>query len=241
MGNIRIGNYTITDKDIDQFISTLPQEQQMYRGVPEFRDQVSARLEELCYFAMLGEEEKLEESEEYKEAMAAAKRDILSQLAMAKLLENITVSDEEARNYFESNKQLFAKQSNVTAKHILVDSEEKAKGIKKEIEAGAKSFEEAAKEYSSCPSGAKGGSLGTFGRGQMVKEFEEAAFNGEIATIIGPVATQFGYHLIFVDEKNEGAVPEYSEASSQVKARLKRSKQNETYESKLAELRGKYK
>lgn len=240
MGNIKIGNYSITDADIDQFISNLPQEQQMYRQIPDFRDQVSARLEELCYFAMLGEELNLEETDEYKEAMNAAKRDILSQLAMAKLLKDIEVTDEEAKSYFEDNKTRFAKESTASAKHILVDTEEKANDIKKEIEAGDKTFEEAAKEYSSCPSSAKGGSLGTFGKGQMVKEFEDAAFNGELNTIIGPVETQFGYHLIIVDERTEGAVPEYDEVALKVKASLKRKKQNDVYEAKLKELKSKY-
>jgi len=85
----------------------------------------------------------------------------------------------------------------VRASHILVEDEETAKKLKAEIEKGI-SFESMAREYSSCPSKAKGGDLGWFGKGQMVKPFEEAAFSTPENKISAPVKTQFGYHLIKV-------------------------------------------
>ena len=238
--NIKIGNYTITDLDIDTFISGMPQEQQMYANVPEFREQCKEKLEEICLFAMYGEEKKKDETEMFKTSMIMAKRDILSQIAMADLLKEIKVSDEEAKEYFEGHSKEFAAKASATAKHVLVDDEDKANKIKEEIESGAKTFEEAAKEYSSCPSAQKGGSLGTFGRGQMVKEFENAVFDGELNKVIGPVKTQFGYHLIWVDDKNEGEIPEYEKAANQVKSYLVNKKQQEAYQNKLKELREKY-
>lgn len=238
--NTKIGNYTITDVDIDTFISGMPQEQQMYRSMPEFRKQCEERLEEICLFAMYGEEEKKDETEMFKTSMVMAKRDILSQIAMADLLKDISVTDAEAKEYFLGHSKEFASKASATAKHVLVDNEDKANQIKEEIESGAKSFEDAAKEYSTCPSAQKGGSLGTFGRGQMVKEFENAVFDGELNKVIGPVKTQFGYHLIWVDDKNEGEVPEYDSIAEQVKGYLVNKKQQETYQSKLKELREKY-
>lgn len=88
----------------------------------------------------------------------------------------------------------------VKASHILVSSESEAKALKSEIDEGA-SFEELAKKYSKCPSGKNGGDLGYFRRGQMVKEFENAAFDTEINKISDPIKTQFGYHLIKVYDK----------------------------------------
>ena len=82
-----------------------------------------------------------------------------------------------------------------TARHILVDSEEKCNEIKAEIENGL-SFEDAAKANSSCPSSAQGGDLGKFGPGQMVPEFDKAIFSGDVGVLYGPIQTQFGYHLI---------------------------------------------
>ena len=85
----------------------------------------------------------------------------------------------------------------VRASHILVDDEATAKNLKAQIEGGA-SFESIAREHSSCPSSAKGGDLGWFGKGQMVKPFEEAAFSTPENKVSVPVKTQFGYHLIKV-------------------------------------------
>ena len=87
------------------------------------------------------------------------------------------------------------------ARHILVDSEAKAAEVKSEID-GGKSFEAAATEHSSCPSSASGGALGTFGRGQMVKEFEEVVFGDlPVGQVSEPVQTQFGWHLIEVTQR----------------------------------------
>ncbi len=82
-----------------------------------------------------------------------------------------------------------------TARHILVDSEEKCNELKAEIDNGS-DFGDVAKANSSCPSSAQGGDLGKFGPGQMVPEFDKAIFSGDIGVLYGPIQTQFGYHLI---------------------------------------------
>ena len=87
----------------------------------------------------------------------------------------------------------------VNASHILVKTEQEALACLTYMKNG-KSFEELAKEKSMCPSGKRGGSLGWFGRNMMVKEFETAAFSGKKGQIIGQVKTQFGYHLIRIDD-----------------------------------------
>ena len=84
----------------------------------------------------------------------------------------------------------------VSARHILVKNIEDAKDIKSRI-IDEETFSKLAIEYSACPSGKQGGNLGTFGRGQMVKPFEDAAFGLEVGQISEPVQTQFGYHLIY--------------------------------------------
>lgn len=86
----------------------------------------------------------------------------------------------------------------INASHILVKTEQEALACLTYLK--TKSFEELAKEKSLCPSGKKGGNLGWFGRGMMVKEFEQAAFFGKKGEIIGPVKTQFGYHLIKIND-----------------------------------------
>jgi len=88
----------------------------------------------------------------------------------------------------------------VHAEHILVKTAAEAQQIKKNIDQGA-NFEYYARTYSLCPSGANNGDLGYFGRGQMVKEFEKAAFNTPVGEVSNPVYTQFGWHLIKVLDK----------------------------------------
>ena len=84
--------------------------------------------------------------------------------------------------------------------HILVPTEEQALSIKMEINS-FEDFQRAAMTYSQCPSKDHGGNLGCFGYGQMVKPFEKAAFSGEIGEVIGPVKTQFGYHLLWITRR----------------------------------------
>lgn len=87
-----------------------------------------------------------------------------------------------------------------SARHILVDSEEQCEALKAEIEAG-KDFAEAAMENSSCPSKAQGGELGEFGPGQMVPEFDQVCFKGEVG-VLHVVKTQFGYHIVEVTSRS---------------------------------------
>jgi peptidyl-prolyl cis-trans isomerase C len=89
-----------------------------------------------------------------------------------------------------------------SARHILVDTEEQCNQLKAEIEAGT-DFADAARQHSGCPSGGQGGDLGSFGPGQMVPEFDKAVFTGEVGAVLGPVKTQFGYHLLQVTSRED--------------------------------------
>jgi peptidyl-prolyl cis-trans isomerase C len=88
-----------------------------------------------------------------------------------------------------------------SARHILVDTQEQCVELRNQIEAGA-DFAEVARTHSQCPSGQRGGELGTFGKGQMVREFEDVVFSADVGVVQGPVQTQFGYHLIEVTARD---------------------------------------
>ncbi|MBL4613291.1 MAG: peptidyl-prolyl cis-trans isomerase [Magnetovibrio sp.] len=90
---------------------------------------------------------------------------------------------------------MYAGSSNSTASRSKDEAKEQIEALKTEIDGGA-DFADLAKEHSDCPSGSDGGSLGTFGKGQMVKEFEESAFSMDVGETSGIVETDFGYHLI---------------------------------------------
>jgi len=88
------------------------------------------------------------------------------------------------------------------ARHILVKTEQQARDLKGQIDSGQAKFEDLAKKHSTCPSGRKGGELGTFGKGQMVREFEQVVFGDlPVGKVSEPVKTQFGYHLIEVTSR----------------------------------------
>ena len=136
----------ITNAELDAFLQNAPREQQAYVTNPLFRQQYLEQLISLHLFAQAGEDAKLEETEEFAKILENAKRDILAQLAMRETLKDVTVTDEEVAAYYEENKQQFTKGETVSAKHILVDSEEKCTSVLESITSGEKAFEEAASQ-----------------------------------------------------------------------------------------------
>ena len=235
-----VGGHQITEAEVEAFIHSLPREQQAYAAHPDFRKQCEEQLIAVYAFAKYGEEEKIDETEEFKNVMENARKDILAQMAMRKLFATVNVTEEEIKEYYEANKSKYSKGASVHAKHILVDNEEKCTELLNAITSGEKVFEDVAKESSTCPSGANGGDLGEFGRGQMVKEFEDAAFAAEIGHIVGPVKTQFGYHLIKVEKRSDAAIAPFTDVKENVKNTLLREKQQEAYNKTLAQLKEKY-
>lgn len=236
----KVAGREITEAEFHAYLQGIPREQQAYAANPQYRDQYLDQLISLHMFAQFGEDEKLDETEEYKTILESAKRDILAQLAMRNTLKKVQVTEDEIKDYYEANPKKFEKGATVSAKHILVETEAACKDVLAQIESGAKTFEDAAKEYSTCPSKERGGDLGEFGRGQMVKEFEDAAFAAEIGQIVGPVKTQFGAHLIKVEKKQDSSKAAFDEVRAQIYQQLMAEKQNDAYTAKVEELKGKY-
>ena len=230
----------ITQEEFEAFLASVPKEQQAYINNPKFREHCLEQLTSLHMFAQMGEDLKLDETEDFKKAYENAKRDIRAQMAMRETLKDVTITDDEIKTFYEENQQQFVKSETVSAKHILTDSEEKCKDILEAIQKGEKTFEDAAKEFSTCPSKERGGDLGEFGRGQMVKEFEDAAFAAEIGEIVGPVQTQFGYHLLKVEKKNAASVISFDQIKENLRTNLLQQKQGLAYNKKVVELKEKY-
>ncbi len=230
----------ITQQDLNAFLTGLPKEQQMYASNPQFQKQCLEQLITMNLFAKMGEDLKLEETEAFARIMKSARTEVLAQLAITEVMKEIKVEDDEVKGYYEANQKQFVKGATVQAKHILVPEEDTCKDILAAVESGEKTFEDAAKESSTCPSGQNGGDLGEFGKGQMVKEFEDAAFAAEIGQVVGPVKTQFGYHLIKVEKKNDEAVSTFEEVENSIRKSLMQQKQNDAYMKKMAELKEKY-
>jgi foldase protein PrsA len=166
------------------------------------------------------------------------KNDLIVSLKIKKVMApGITITEEETKQYFDENKAAFEQEEEVKASHILVASEEIANEVKNKLASG-EDFAELAKTYSTDTSNKDmGGALGFFGRGRMVKEFENAAFSLKAGEVSGPVKTEFGYHIIRVDEKIEAAAADYEKSKAEVEDILLEQKVGEQYN---AWLQGKY-
>lgn len=230
----------ITNADLDEFLEKLPDDQKQFSNNPYFRNQYLEQLIVIQSLCQMSKDLKFEQTERYESLLKEAKRDIMARMAMEEIKASVSVDDAEVKEIYEEHKDQFKRGAMVSAKHILVNEEGDCLNIMTQIKLGNKTFEEAAEEFSTCPSKANGGDLGEFGRGQMVKEFEDAAFNAEVGELVGPVKTQFGYHLILVESKSEEAVIPYEEAAEDLKKSMLTQKQQEAYGAKVEELKAKY-
>lgn len=229
----------ITQNDVLKFLNDIGPQVAMQFQSPEGIQRVVDELvnQELLYLD--AKENQFDEEESFAQMMDETKVTMLKSYALNKLIANEEASIEELREFYDSHKEHFIKNETAIASHILVDEENQAKDIIQEINDGL-SFEEAAKKYSSCPSKEAGGSLGEFSKGQMVPEFEEVAFNMEEGTISEPIKTQFGYHIIKLDERKPGGTQTFDEVRDQIYKQVVGLKQQEKYLAKIDELKGKY-
>ena len=173
--------------------------------------------------------------------MADLREQISKQLAVEELLavemkEKADVSEQEAKDFYDSNPQFFSQPEMVRASHILVKTEgldeagkaeakKKLEGILKQVKDG-KDFAELAKANSDCPSKKDGGDLDFFRKEQMVKPFSDAAFASKVGQVSDIVETQFGYHIIKVTDRKEAKTEKFDEAKGQIVNYLKKNKQS---------------
>ena len=235
----QIDDRTITESEIDAALKQLPQEQAMYFNTPEGRAQLLEQLVNFEVFLKYANENNIEEEEEFKTQLKRVKEEILVQYMYSKVMKEAKVEEKELEDYYNANKANFTEGESVRAKHILVATEEEASKVKKEIEEGL-SFEDAAKKYSTCPSNAAGGDLGFFHAGKMVPEFEEAAFAAEIGEVTDPVKTQFGFHLVKVEEKRPAVEKSFEEVKEIIRKNLLTDRQRYKIGAKAEELRKAY-
>lgn len=175
-------------------------------------------------------------------SLADVKKDLSLNLTIEKLLESrISVTEEEITAYFNENKESFATGEQVKASHILVEDETTAKKVKDMLASG-EDFSALAKEYSTdTTTKEQGGDLGFFAKGEMVAEFEEAAFSLKPNEISEPVKTEYGYHIIKLVEKQEAKEANYEESKSEIKEQLISEKMQTEYATWLEEKKGEYK
>ena len=201
-------NITVSDKEVDQELEKIKK---------QVGEQARASGQDLSNQEAY--EQALKQNNITEEQL---RDDIRETLPVQKVQEevagNAEPTDEEIQKYYEQNKKAqFTTPEQRCVRHILFakDQKQKAEDVKKQLEDGA-DFAKLAKEYSQDPGSAeKGGDLGCLGKGETVPPFEEAAFGAEEGEIVGPVKTQFGYHILEVTE----AKPEQTRPLSEVESR----------------------
>lgn len=236
----KIGNREITTKDVQAFLQNVDPKVASQFTSPEGVKQLISQLAEQELFYLDAIENELDKDDEYVQEIKRINANLLKQYALSKFLRTVTVNEVEMKKFYNENKETFVEPESVKASHILVQDEEIANKVLAEINNGMK-FEDAAKEYSICPSKANGGDLGFFPKGKMVPEFEAAAFSlnkGEIYKT--PVKTQFGYHIIKLTGRRDAMDLTFNEAEDKVRAALLAKKQEEEYYKKIDELSKKY-
>ena len=232
-----VGGMPITEEEVNDFLMNLGPRGQSYNN-PEGRRAVLNQLIGNKLLLLDAKRNLFETEPAFKAELARVKDSLLASYAADKVISAVKVSDKDAEDYYNQNKEKFLAEEAVNASHILVDSEEKALEILAKINAGEISFEDAARENSSCPSKANGGNLGDFGKGQMVPEFDKAVFAMEVGEISQtPVKTQFGYHLIKLNDKKAAEVMPFAEIAPEIKDALLQEKRRSAYESKINQLK----
>ena len=249
---VTVNGTAITQQEVDAELMNATQGR--FNQVPaekqaEFRQQVLQQLigKELVY----GDAKKTgvltsnDYKVEYKKLEERMKKELAVQVWQKKQLDNIKISEKDLKEYYDKNLGEFNEKESVHARHILVKTEAEAKSIINELKSlsGAKlkaKFEALAKAKSTGPSGPKGGDLGYFAQGQMVPAFNDKVFSMKEGTVtLSPVKTQFGFHVIYLEDKKTAATRAFAEVKSFIEQRLKMEKFKSVMKTKMDQLQKK--
>ncbi len=224
---IRASELKLAEGDLDPQFAQMPDEQRRVAAL--------AAVIDIKTLAHKAEVEKLDQTEEFKTLMQFQRdRALHNAIFKASVVDPVTEADVKAR--YDKEIAASPPEEEVSARHILLKTEEEAKAVIAELDAG-KDFAELAKEKSTGPSAAQGGELGYFTKGRMVPEFEAVAFTlkaGEYAK--EPVKTQFGWHVIKLEDRRETAPPAFDAISDQVRQLVMRERYGDLIKAARAEV-----
>jgi peptidyl-prolyl cis-trans isomerase C len=184
---------------------------------------VLAFLIDMNLVAKAAEDKKVQDSDDFKKRMAFTRSRLLMDSLLASEGKAATTDEAMKKVYEDASKQISGEQE-VHARHILVETEDEAKQVAEELKKGA-DFAELAKKKSKDPGASDGGDLGFFTKDQMVPEFSAVAFSLEPGKISDPVKTQFGWHIIKVEEKRNRKAPQFDQVKGQIESYVTRKAQ----------------
>jgi peptidyl-prolyl cis-trans isomerase C len=187
------------------------------------KDNVLAFLIDMKIVAKAAEDKKIENNEDFKKRLAFTRNRLLMDSLLATEGKAATTDEAMKKVYEEASKQITGEQE-VHARHILVETEDEAKAVAEDLKKGA-DFAELAKKKSKDPGASDGGDLGFFTKEQMVPEFSTVAFALEPGKISDPVKSQFGWHIIKVEEKRARKAPDFEQVKGQIETYVTRKAQ----------------
>ena len=249
----KVGNKEITKDELYEFLVVQNGQQALEALIIEKMVDLEIEKKKIA----ISDEETDEELEKMKEGIGGEEKfnqalqqsglsvdelreNIVMNLKINKLIDPyISITDQEVKDYFEENKNMFAEEEEVKASHILVDTKEEADKIKGKLNSG-EDFAKLAEEFSKDGSKDVGGDLGFFAKGRMVPEFEEVAFSLGVGEISEPVKSEFGYHIIKVVDKTETMDPKFEDLKDDIEDNMRNEKSQEAYGKWYEEIRGEY-
>ena len=235
---VSVNGKNITKQDAEQLVATQAPQTTFAKLDPNQQKVVLGQLIEEVLFTELALKEGIDKKPEFQRNMEKLKDRLLLSMWMKTQMDNAIVSDSEAKDFYEKNRDKFLGKASAHARHILVKTKKEAEeiiAVLKPLKGDAlkEKFVELAKEKSTGPTGLKGGDLGTFTKEQMVPEFADAVWtleNGQITQ--QPVQTQFGFHVIYLEEKTIAKPTPYKEVKESIINSLKQKQFGE----KIAEI-----
>ena len=249
-----VGKVKITEADIQKEVDNIPAQYKAAYDNENGRKQILDKMVEQKLLMQVALKQNLNKDKEYVKDLDTTKERLLASYAVKRnVIDKAKATDEEIKKEYESTKENYKQTEQVKASHILVrtlesmtkeeklQAQAKAKKILDEALAG-KDFAELAKANSEDGTAQSGGDLGWFEKGRMVPEFEEACFSGEVGKVYPKlVQTQFGYHIIKVDDKKPEGYKNLDEVKGQIKEDIENKKSMEQYNKWMEQLKKEYK
>jgi peptidyl-prolyl cis-trans isomerase C len=213
-----INGEPLTQLHYDQFIEQYSPQVRSMAEQDKGRFMRELVLQELL--AQEGKRQQIDQDPEVQIRLQTQMNNTIARAVVQKSVENDSgITDAKLKAHYDANKSNYKEGETITASHILVKTEPEAEALLEELK-GGKDFAELAKEKSTGPSAPQGGDLGSFGRGRMVPDFEQAAFALKAGEVSQPVKTRFGWHVIKVTEHTEGKQQDFEQAKEEIRKAL---------------------
>ncbi len=236
----KVDGRELTNEHVEYYKLQMGAQRAQQFASPEGEERLKAEIinQELFYSDAL--KNGYDKEELFQKQLEELKVHLLKTYAIGKVMNAVEVTEEDAKAYYDEHPEEFYTEEQVKARHILVADEGKAKEIHAKLTTG-EDFSELAKEHSSCPSKERGGDLGYFSKGQMVPEFEKVSYELEVGQFSEPFPTQFGHHIVIVDDKKEKSKLEFDSVKKDIMTHISVMKQNEAFYAKVEELKKEFK